>query len=172
MSKSVRSGSAGRPDHFPINFIRLLSVVSLVLATSVQNGWAAGDQGTNPLSRRQAVDEALARNPALAAARARVEQARADVVVAGAFADASVFVDTPGQRRILDPRSGTGGDQGIGVTLPLPGTRGLRREVAAGTLRAAEFDLDQLRQQTASQAVQAYDAVLVTLRHRAVFTRL
>ncbi|MEO8217442.1 MAG: TolC family protein [Acidobacteriota bacterium] len=118
------------------------------------------------ISRQQAVDEALARNPSLAAAGARVEQARANVVVAGAFADASAFVDVPGQRRILDPRSGSGGDQGVGVTLPFPGTRGLRRDVAMADLRAAEFDLYLLRQQTASQAVQAYDAILVTLRHR------
>jgi outer membrane protein TolC len=42
----------------------------------------------------------------------------------------------------------------------------LRRDVATADLRAAEFNLTQLRQQVASQAAQAYDAILVALRHR------
>ncbi|MBV9188351.1 MAG: TolC family protein [Acidobacteria bacterium] len=118
------------------------------------------------LSRQQAIDEALVRNPALAAARAQVEEARANVVTAAAFADPTFAADIAGQSHILNPASRSGSDQGFGVTLPFPGKRGLRRDVATADLRAAEFNLAQLRQQVASQAAQAYDAILVALRHR------
>jgi cobalt-zinc-cadmium efflux system outer membrane protein len=118
------------------------------------------------LSRQQAIEEALVRNPALAAARAQVEEARANVVTAAAFADPTFAADVAGQTHILNPASRTGSDQGVGVTIPFPGKRGLRRDVATADLRAAEFNLTELRQQVASQAAQAYDAILVALRHR------
>lgn len=118
------------------------------------------------LSRQQAIDEAVVRNPALAAARAQVEEARANVVSAAAFADPTFVADVAGQRRILNPASRNGSDQGFGITLPFPGKRELRRDVATADLRAAEFNLTQLRQQVAAQAVQSYDAILVALRHR------
>jgi len=118
------------------------------------------------LSRQQAIDEALAHNPALAASRAQVEEARANVVTAAAFADPTFVADVAGQSHILNPASGNGSDQGFGITLPFPGKRGLRRDVATADLRAAEFNLTQLSQQVASQAAQSYDAILVALRHR------
>ena len=139
-------------------------LATALLAISV----AASAQTLEPLrlSRQQAIDEALVRNPALAAARAQVEEARANVVTAAAFADPTFAVDVAGQTHILNPASRSGSDQGFGVTLPFPGKRGLRRDVATADLRAAEFNLTQLRQQVASQAAQAYDAILVALRHR------
>lgn len=118
------------------------------------------------LSRQEAIDEALARNSALAAARAQVEEARAQVVSAAAFADPTLMLDVAGQTNAFKPTSGGGGDQGVGVSLPFPGKTGLRRAVATAGLRGAEFNLAQLRQQIASQAAQAYDAILVALRHR------
>jgi outer membrane protein TolC len=129
---------------------------------------AASAQTLEPLrlSRQQAIEEALVRNPALAAARAKVEEARANVVTAAAFADPTFAADVAGQTHILNPASRNGSDQAFGVTLPFPGKRGLRRDVATADLRAAEFNLTQLRQQVASQAAQAYDAILVALRHR------
>lgn len=118
------------------------------------------------LTRQQAIDEALARNPALAAARAQVEQARAGVVSASAFADPTIAVDVAGQTNALNPGSGNASDQGLGITLPFPQKRALRRTVATGELRVAEFNLTQLRQAIGSQTAQAYDAILVALRHR------
>jgi len=118
------------------------------------------------LSRQQAIDEALTRNPALAAARAQVEEARAAVVTAAAFADPTFTADVAGQSHVLNPVSGNASDQGVGVTIPFPHKTRLRREVATADLRAAEFNLAQLRQQVASQAAQAYDAILAALRHR------
>ena len=130
--------------------------------------FAASAQTPEPLrlSRQQAIDEALARNPALAAARAQVEAARAGVVTAGAFPDATFVADVAGQSHVLNPASGNGSDQGVGVTIPFPGKTRLRREVATADLRAAEFNLTQLRQQVAAQAAQSYDAILVAMRHR------
>jgi outer membrane protein TolC len=118
------------------------------------------------LSRDQATAEALARNPVLAVARAQVEEARANVVTAAAFGDPTFAVDVAGQTHLLNPASHTGSDQAFGITLPFPGKRALRRDVATTGLRVAEFNLEQLRQQVASQAVQSYDAILVALRHR------
>lgn len=118
------------------------------------------------LSRQQAIAAALARNPALAAGRAQVEQARAQVVIAGAYADPSFLTDVTGQSNPLRAGSASGSDQGIGVTLPFPGKTSLRRDVATAELRATEFNVTQLQQQIASQTAQAYDAILVALRHR------
>jgi len=118
------------------------------------------------LTRQQAIDEALARNPSLAAARAQVEEARAGVVTAAAFADATLVADVAGQTHILNPASGNASDQGVGVTVPFPGKTRLRRDVATAGLRAAEFNVTQLRQQVAAGAAQSYDAILVAMRHR------
>lgn len=145
-----------------LNRSRILAVALLAVAA------VASAQSLDPLrlSRQQAIDEALARNPNLAAARAQVEEARAGVVTAAAFADPTFVADVAGQSHILNPSSATGNDQGFGVTIPFPGKRGLRRDVATASLRAAEYNVTLLRQQVASQAAQSYDAILVALRHR------
>jgi outer membrane protein TolC len=117
------------------------------------------------LSRREAIAEALARNPGLLASKEQVEQARAAVVTATAFPDPTLAVDVAGQRRPLNPNSNNSNDIGFGVTFPFPGKTRLRGEVAKADLAAAEFTLTQLRQSVASQTAQAYDAILVALRH-------
>lgn len=126
---------------------------------------AGGTLAPLRLSRRQAIEEALARNPGLVAAREQVEQARAQVVVARALPDPTFAADVAGQTHALNPGSGNASDVGLGVTLPFPGKTRLRGEVATAELKAAEFTLAQLRQQVASQTAQAYDAILVALRH-------
>jgi len=117
------------------------------------------------LSRRQAIDEALGRNPGILASKAQVEQARAQVVIATALPDPTLAVDVAGQTRALDPASGNASDVGFGVTLPFPTKTRLHGAVAGSALQAAEFTLAQLRQQVAAQTAQAYDAILVALRH-------
>ena len=149
------------------DFFRIRFFFVVVFWTAAAAGQtSAGTPELLRLSRSQAIDDALARNPSLAAARARVEQARAQVVIAGALADPTLAFDVAGQSSAFNPRSANGSDQSAGVTLPFPGKRGLRRTVATADLRAAEFNLTQMRQLIASQAVQAYDAILVALRHR------
>jgi len=118
------------------------------------------------LSRRQAVDEALARNPGILASLQQVEEARAQVVTAAAFADPTLSADTMGETHPLDVGSGNITDLYVGFIVPFPGKRRLRRDVATAALRAAEFSVTQTRHQVASQAAQDYDALLVALRHR------
>ena len=145
---------------------RTILLIVLVLAAPAFAQAPPG--GNQPLrfSRQEAVAQALARNPGLAASQEQVEQARAQVVIAAALADPTFTADVSGQSHVLNPRSANASDQGVGVTIPFPGKTGLRRDVATASLRAAEFSLTQLRQQVASQAIQAYDALLVGQRHR------
>ncbi|HEY6322023.1 MAG TPA: TolC family protein [Thermoanaerobaculia bacterium] len=118
------------------------------------------------LSRRQAVEEALSHNAGIVAAAQQVEEARAQAVTAAAFADPTLSADTMGETHPLDVGTGNITDLYVGFTVPFPGKRRLRREVAAANVSAAEFTLDQTRHQVASQAAQDYDALLVALRHR------
>jgi outer membrane protein, heavy metal efflux system len=148
-------------------FLLSLLFSTFALTASAQVALAPGAAPeTLHVSRQQAIDDALARNPGLTAARAQVEEARAQVVIAAAWADPTFAADVAGEHSLLNPRSGATHDQGIGVTIPFPGKTGLRRDAAIGGLRAAELNLTQLRQQVASQTAQAYDAILVALRHR------
>jgi cobalt-zinc-cadmium efflux system outer membrane protein len=146
----------------------LLNPACFMAALSLLVAAASPAQTPDPLrlSREQAIAEALVRNPALAVARAQMEEARANVVTAAAFADPTFAADVAGQSHVLLPSSRTGSDQSFGMTLPFPGKRALRRDVATADFRVAEFNLQQLRQQVASQAAQSYDAILVALRHR------
>ena len=141
------------------------ALVAPLLAAASQSP-PAPDTAPPALSRQQAITEALARNPALVAARQQVAQARAQVAIATALPDADFGVTTLGQRRLASPGSRDEVDLDLGVTLPFPGKTGLRRRAATGDLRAAEFAVTQLEQQIASGAAQAYDALLVALRHR------
>jgi cobalt-zinc-cadmium efflux system outer membrane protein len=116
------------------------------------------------LTRRQAIDTALAMNPALRAAREQVNEARARVVQATAFPDPSVGADIIGQPGL---GSNAGHDIGVGLSVPFPTKFHLRGAVTGADVRAAEFAYQQLRQQTASLTAQAYDAVLVAFQHHA-----
>ena len=137
-----------------------VSIVGVVGIVAAQESPAA-----LRLSRRQAIAEALAHNPGLLASRQQVEQARAQVVIARALPDPTFAADVAGQTRVLDPGSGNASDIGVGWTFPFPGKTRLKGEVAKTALAAAEFTLEQLRQSVASQTAQAYDAILVALRH-------
>jgi cobalt-zinc-cadmium efflux system outer membrane protein len=118
------------------------------------------------LTRTEAIAQALGHNPGIFASIQQVEEARAGVVSAAAFSDPTLSADTQGERHPLDVGSGNLTDLFFGFTVPFPGKRGMRREVAEASLRAAEFSLTQTRQQVAAQAAQNYDALLVALRHR------
>lgn len=119
------------------------------------------------LTRRQAVDTALAHNPQLTVAREQLAQARAQATETAAFPDPSVNGDLNGQRSLTGFKTNTGSDIGVGLTLPFPTKFVLLNRVGNANVDAAAFNYDQLRQQTASQTAQAYDALIVALRHRA-----
>jgi cobalt-zinc-cadmium efflux system outer membrane protein len=118
------------------------------------------------VSRREAVVEALARNPAIEASREQVAQARARVSEAKALPDPSFAAALTEEESFLKPHTATSKDLGIGLTLPFPTKLRLAGRVATADLRAAEFSLAQLSNQTAALTAQAYDALLVAERHR------
>ncbi len=145
--------------------IASLTLIALLSTTAV----AAADQGppaAERLTRREAIDEALARNPAIAASREQVEEARARVSEAIAIPDPTFIATLEEEKSLLQPRTATSKDIGLGLTLPFPERLRLKGRVARADLKAAEFTLQQLTQQTASQTAAAYDALLVALRHR------
>lgn len=119
------------------------------------------------LTRRQAVDSALAHNPRLLVAREQVAQARARGVETTAFPDPTVLGDLTGEQRPSAPRTNTGSDVEVDLSVPFPTKFLLRHQVSRSEVRAAEADVRLLRQQIASQTAQAYDALLVALRRRA-----
>ena len=143
-----------------------LAVAVAMLITNAPPACAQGRVDTLALTRHAAVDTALARNPSLTVAREQIEQARARVVQATAFPDPSVSAS----KTIAGPASSAGTVLGVGLTMPFPQKFHLQGEVSGADLKAAEFGYLQLRQQTASQTAQAYDAVLVALLHRADLT--
>jgi outer membrane protein, heavy metal efflux system len=143
---------------------------SLLPALLVAAAWlgapAKGAVAAEKLSRREAVAEALDRNPALQASREQVAQARARVVEAKALPDPSFSATLEEEQGFLKPRSATSKDLGLGLTLPFPTKIRLAGRVATADLRAAEFSLAQLSNETAAQTAQAYDLLLVAERHR------
>jgi cobalt-zinc-cadmium efflux system outer membrane protein len=147
--------------------ISALAVAAAISDASAQDPLAPATQAASPgLSTRQAVDEAVARNPAITAAREQVEQARARVTEATAFPDPTFVATLEQETSFLKPRTAQTQDYGLGLTLPFPDKFHLRGEAARGDLRAAESSLAKLRQQIAAQTVTAYDALLVALKHQ------
>jgi outer membrane protein, heavy metal efflux system len=118
------------------------------------------------LTRRDAIDSALAHNPQLRIAREQLAQVRALGVENTAFPDPTLSADLTGLTGATAFRSNTGSDVGIGLSLPFPAKFWLRHRASGADVAAAEFNLVQLQQQTASQTAQAYDALIVALRHR------
>jgi outer membrane protein, heavy metal efflux system len=148
--------------------VTIISALAVAATFSEAVGASAPalDAAPPSISRRQAVDEALARNPAIAASREQVEQARARVTEAVAFPDPSFIATLEQEESFVKPRTSQQQDFGIGLTLPFPDKFRLRGNVARADLAAAESSLTQLRHQIVSQTVTAYDALLVSLKHR------
>lgn len=143
-------------------------VVLMLLETgSAVLGFAQGAPPGTVLTRRQAVDSALANNPQLRVASSQIAQARARVTEATAFPDPTVSADYAGLSSPTAFGSNTGSDVGVGLNVPFLTKFRLRNIIGNADVHAAEFNLVQLRQLTASQTVQAYDALLVAERHRA-----
>ena len=144
----------------------LLVAAGTLDASAQGTGTPTSQTGAPGLTRRQAVDEAVARNPAIAAAREQVEQARARVSEAIAFPDPSFVATLEQQESFSKPRTAQTQDYGFNLTLPFPDKFHLRGEAARGDLEAAQSSLTKLQQQIASQTFEAYDALLVALKHQ------
>ena len=146
--------------------VRRLSMAGSLSAAILVAGAPLPAVAAERLSRREAVAEALARNPALEASREQVAQARARVTEAKAMPDPFFTATLDDEQSLLKPRGASAKQAGLGLTLPFPTKLRLAGRVATADLRAAEFALAQLSNETASQTAQAYDALLVAERHR------
>ncbi|HET9795404.1 MAG TPA: TolC family protein [Thermoanaerobaculia bacterium] len=143
-------------------FFRLFRVAALAasgFAALVSPPAAAEDVAR--VSRPDAVAEALARNPQIAAARAQVEQARAGIAQATAFPDPAFAWTYEQQSSLGNFGSAQTRDVGASLTIPFPDKFRLNRRVSGAALRAAELSWTQLRQQIASQTATAFDALMV-----------
>ncbi|MHB8522114.1 MAG: TolC family protein [Limisphaerales bacterium] len=150
---------------FQIQLAGLVVVAAGVVTTRAAGGVSSPGEFAQ-LSRREAIEQALAHNPAIVAGREQVEQARAQIHIATAFPDPQFYSDLEEEKSFLRPRTATAQDIGIGLDIPFPDKFRLRRKIARGGLRAAEFALTQLKQQISFQTWQAYDALLVAVQHR------
>lgn len=144
-----------------------LSMAGAALAAAPSAGRAQAAGEPLRLTRRQAVDTALARNPALVAAFEQVAQARAQRVQDVAFPDLTLSADVTGEPSLARPGSNAGHDLGLGLSVPFPTKFHWRGVMGSAGVEASEAAWLQLRQQTASQTAQAFDALLVALQHHA-----
>ncbi len=132
-------------------------------APSAPTAAATASPQAPALTRRAAIDSALAHNPQLEAARQQVAEARARVVQAIAIPDPALSGTLNTENALFGPSPSK--TYGLGVTVPFPDKIRLRGKVAGADVRSAEFSLTLLQQQIASQTAQAYDALLVALQH-------
>jgi cobalt-zinc-cadmium efflux system outer membrane protein len=145
----------------------LVGALALVCVASAGAQQAGAPDTTSmlALTRQQAVEQALAHNPQLQAAREQVAQARARATEATALPDPEFAASV---EEATGPfRTHTAGTKnlGIGVTLPFPTKLMLRGAVAGTDVSAAELAYTQSRQLIASQTIQVYDALLAAERH-------
>jgi len=122
------------------------------------------------LSRREAVAEALAHNPQLEIARAIIGEARARKVEAVSIPDPAVTASLDQQRRLF--QSGANGQKNVGIDMliPFPNKLRLQGKVAQADVASSEFSYALQRQLIAAQTAEAYDSLLVALKHRADLT--
>ena len=118
------------------------------------------------IDRDGAIKEALAHNPTLAIAREQIAQARARVTQGYALPEPSVSANYLGANGAFHPHTGNETDLGVGITIPFPQKIILRGQAAKGDLGNFDELYVQQRQLIASQTAQAYDSLLVALRHR------
>ena len=126
------------------------------------------DSTTAPLriDRSGAIREALAHNPTLAVAREQIAQARARVTQGYALPEPSISAAVLGATGIARPHTANETDLGVGITIPFPQKIILRGQAAKSDLGNFDELWVQQRQLIASQTAQAYDSLLVALRHR------
>jgi cobalt-zinc-cadmium efflux system outer membrane protein len=148
----------------------LLGVVVISAAAGAQTAGAQAQASpvradSLRLTRSEAIAMALANNPQLAVAREQTNQFRAARVTARAIPDPAVSASLDDQSGFF--RSGSGGTKnvGAGLTIPFPEKLRLQGQVATGDVKAAEANYLALRQQLAAITSQAYDSLLVAIRH-------
>ena len=125
---------------------------------------AATDHAPLCLTRRQAVAQAVARNPQLEVAAEQVAQARARKTQAVAIPDPqfeAAFVQSPG---LFGAGGGTERSVTATVTIPFIDKFRLQGRVGTADVRSAGFAAALARQQITAQTIVTYDSLLASLR--------
>lgn len=118
------------------------------------------------LSRRQAIAEALLHNPQITVAREQSEEARARRIQAIALPDPALTASYDDQPRFLDlPRAGSR-NVAVGMDIPFPDKFRLNNRIGLAGVASSQANVKLQQQTIVSQTSQAYDALLVSLRHR------
>ncbi|HEY1951255.1 MAG TPA: TolC family protein [Gemmatimonadaceae bacterium] len=166
-----------------MHFVRQLAGLALVTgaagaqipslpsqADSVSPRAVAFPADTIRLSRSEAIAEALAHNPQLDVARAQVGQARARKVEAISLPDPAATASLDNQRGLF--QSGSAGQKNVAVSMlvPFPNKLRLQGKSAQADVIASQLSYTQQRQLIAAQTSEAYDSLLVALKHRADLT--
>jgi len=122
------------------------------------------------LSRREAIALALAHNPQLEIVRAQIGEARARKVEAVSIPDPVAIASLDQQPGLFRSASAGQKNVGVGVVVPFPNKLRLQGKIAQSDVASAELTYQLQRQLVAAQTAEAYDSLLVALRHRADLT--
>ena len=93
-------------------------LVFLLIIAAAMPIMADGAMDSLRLSRREAVNRAIAANPQVLAAQEQAEQARARIAEATALPDATFETTLEEETNFFNPGSSTSKDIGIGLTIP------------------------------------------------------
>ncbi len=160
----------------PLRSLVLLAVAAAMLAASAPVH-AAGPGGADTVLQGL-VDEALARNPQLVAARQRERAAVALPVQAGSRPGPTVgvFYQNDGVAPSLGREQMTMLAVSAGQEIPYPGKLGLRRQVAQADAERAAFDVERVRLSLVASVKRAYYGLVLArgvaglaLEHRKVW---
>ena len=118
------------------------------------------------LTRKQAIDSALAYNPTIVVAREQLQQSFARKSEATAFPDPLVGFTVQGVGHALWPQPAAQTVLIAGVDIPFPQKFAYKGTIAEGDIGMNEAAYAIQRQQIVSQTSMAYDSLLVSLKHR------
>jgi len=139
--------------------------LALIARTAAAQFTDTSTTDTLRLTRAQAVDTALKRNPQIVVAREQVDEARAQKVSQWAIPDptgsASWIVQggQPTQRPLI-----------ASIGIPFPDKFRLNYAIGSSLVGSAQANYTALKQQIASQTAQTYDSLRVALRHHTDLT--
>lgn len=139
--------------------IAYIASAGIAPAADVSVPASAGDEPAQVLTREQALEQALAANPAIRALTREVEAARARRLQADGFAPPS-FVYNFEEARDSNPSRFGNQRYGVEQTIEWPGRRRLLKQFAALGIDAAQAALDRIKLRLTAQVRKAFDQVL------------
>ena len=120
------------------------------------------------LTRREAIAQALLRNPQIDVAREQSAQARARRVEAIAIPDPALVGAIAQNSATLNPGLAASRAVGVSLDVPFPTKFALRNRAATADVRASESNIRLQQQTIASSTSATYDSLLVARRLRAI----